>query len=202
MNQCAFGREPIGIARRAERGVVMWVALVVLIVMTLAGLAMLRQMGGGLSIAGNLTFKQNATSAADLGTEAFRTWLVLPTTAALLNSDVVANGYFSSWGTTVDPKAFDWNNQSVLVQANTAANSLGNEVRYIAQRLCATAGMSATDPAQKCSDVVNENSGTTKGVIDYVSGAPITTDPAPFYRVTTRVLGPRNTVTYTQVIMN
>ena len=37
--------------------------------MTLAGLALLRQMGAGTSIAGNVAFKENATSVADRGTE-------------------------------------------------------------------------------------------------------------------------------------
>ena len=49
-------------ARRGQRGVVLFVALIVLIVMTLAGLALLRQMGAGTSIAGNLAFKENASS--------------------------------------------------------------------------------------------------------------------------------------------
>jgi Tfp pilus assembly protein PilX len=67
--------------RQAQRGVVMWVALVVLIVMSLAGLAMLRQMGAGVSIAGNIAFKENATSSADAGTEVGRQWLVAQTCA-------------------------------------------------------------------------------------------------------------------------
>ena len=47
----------------------LFVALIVLIIMTLAGLALLRQMGAGVSIAGNIAFKENATSVADRGTE-------------------------------------------------------------------------------------------------------------------------------------
>ena len=58
--------------RSKQSGVVMFVALAVLILMTLAGLAMLRQMGSSVSIAGNLAFKQNATAAGDLGTETAR----------------------------------------------------------------------------------------------------------------------------------
>jgi hypothetical protein len=51
-------------SRAGQDGIVMWVALVVLIVMSLAGLAMMRQMGTGVSVAGNVAFKQNATSTA------------------------------------------------------------------------------------------------------------------------------------------
>jgi type IV pilus assembly protein PilW len=41
---------PAGLGRDGQRGIVMWVALIVLIVMSLAGLAMLRQMGTGISV--------------------------------------------------------------------------------------------------------------------------------------------------------
>ena len=53
------------IVRHHQQGVVLFVALIVLIIMTLAGLALLRQMGAGTSIAGNIAFKENATSVAD-----------------------------------------------------------------------------------------------------------------------------------------
>ena len=72
------------LAPRAERGVVLFVALIVLIIMTLAGLALLRQMGAGTSIAGNVAFKESATSVSDRGVEWGRNWV---TTAADLIDD-------------------------------------------------------------------------------------------------------------------
>jgi len=63
------------IVRHHQQGVVLFVALIVLIIMTLAGLALLRQMGAGTSIAGNIAFKENATSVADRGTEVARKWI-------------------------------------------------------------------------------------------------------------------------------
>jgi type IV pilus assembly protein PilX len=202
MNLPRFKNAPGGQTRASQRGVVMWVALVVLIVMTLAGLAMLRQMGSGLSIAGNLAFKQSAIAAADLGTERFRAWVTSAAALPLLDNDSIANGYLSTWGTSVDPKTFNWNGQSLLVMASNAANSQGNEVRYIAHRLCQTAGLPPTDPAQKCSDLVENKDGGNKGGLDYSGGPPLVSPPQPFFRVTTRVTGPRNTVTYTQVILH
>ena len=60
-----------------QQGVVLFVALIVLVVMALAGVAMMRQSGSGLSIAGNIGMKQNATAAGDFGTEtAIAWWLV------------------------------------------------------------------------------------------------------------------------------
>lgn len=179
-----------------QHGVVLFVALIVLIVMTLAGLALLRQMGAGTSIAGNIAFKENATSVADRGTEFANAWLAL--NGALTASDSFPDGYLSSWGAGSDPAALDWVNQSHTLTEDRIQT--GNTIRFIIQRLCATPGMSALDPAQRCSDfLVDANSGS-RGGAGY-PGVLTSSTTQPFYRVTTRVDGPRNTVSYTQTIV-
>lgn len=185
------------IPRRGERGVVMFVALVVLIVMTLAGLAMLRQMSSGVSIAGNIAFKQGATAVADAGIEAGRRWLT--NNAGALAADVPANGYYATWVGNVDPTSADWTPMWNAVPDTLVTNS-GN-VRYIVQRLCALPGPSFGG-AQQCSDSVPQSGGGgSKGGGSY-GDAPSILMPTPFYRVTARVIGPRNTVSYTQVVLN
>jgi type IV pilus assembly protein PilX len=180
----------VAVSVRGQRGVVMFVALVVLVVMTLAGLAMLRQMGGTVSIAGNVAFKQSATAVADAGTEAGRAWLVSPLSNRDLDSP--ANGYFSSWSASVNPDTFNW----AAAPVAAAANASGFTVRYIVHRLCAIPNVASTAPAQKCS----EEKG--KEVIDKGTGEHFPGVPQPYFRVTTRVEGPRNTVSYTQVVTN
>ena len=175
---------------RRQQGVVMFVALVVLIVMTLAGLAMLRQMGGAVSIAGNVAFKQSATAVADAGTEAGRAWIVNPVNNRDL--DATASGYFSSWGTSVNPDTFNWGAAPVAV----AANASGFTVRYVIHRLCSVPNLASNAPAQQCS----EEKG--KEIIDKGTGEHFLGTPQPYFRVTTRVEGPRNTVSYTQVVTN
>jgi type IV pilus assembly protein PilX len=184
--------------RPAQRGVVMWVALVVLIVMTLAGLAMLRQMGSGVSIAGNIAFKENATSSADAGTEVGRQWLVAQTTVTL-NNDLPASGYYATWGASIDPTTFDWSNAGSVPVALEAGN--GNDVRYIVHRLCQAVGPADTPfPAQRCSDV-QDDVGGSRGGAGYGT-APPTEVIRPYFRVTVRVIGPRQTVSYTQVVLS
>lgn len=188
-----------------QRGIVMWVALVVLIVMSLAGIAMLRQMGSGISVAGNVAFKQNATSTADVGTEAARRWYI--TSGANLNIDQPAQGYYATWsgpwGSSVDPTQFTWapgvNSASVTVGAGAADIGGGNTSQYIIQRLCRDPG-SVQAPTQVCSDLEDDTS-RGRGSLDY-SSPPTTPSLKPYYRVTTRVAGPRNTVSFTQVILN
>lgn len=191
MTTMAFNRS----GRRDERGVVLFVALIVLIVMTLAGLALLRQMGVGTSIAGNIAFKENATYTADRGAEVAIAYLQLPTTD--LTVDDAANGYQATWAAGLDPLALPWG--SSLALPDDSVHPTGNNANFIVQRLCRNPG-SALDPAQRCSDVPMENPFRSHGNAGSGAGLPSTT-PFPFYRVTTRVLGPRNTVSYTQVLM-
>ena len=182
---------------RDQHGVVLFVALIVLIVMTLAGLALLRQMGAGTSIAGNVAFKENATSVADRGTEFARAWLTA--NSAITASDSAVDGYWSSWNGSTDPTTFVWDDTRSKQLSDDFVQT-GNTARIIIQRLCAVAGMSAIDPAQQCSDSPILNSGGSKGGGGYPSILPGAA-PAPFYRITTRVEGPRNTVSYTQVLL-
>ena len=172
----------------------MWVALVVLIIMTLAGLAMLRQMGSGASIAGNVAFKQNATSSADAGTESALAWLVASTDAQR-QADQAALGYFATWGTNVDPTTFDWAGSSVPVNLDAG---VGNTAAYIIHRLCQNPG-SVTAVTQTCSDADTSRGSSHLGP-SY--GAPVAPPLfQPYFRITTRVTGPRQTVSFTQVVV-
>ena len=188
-----------------ERGVVLFVALIVLVVMALTGLAMIRQSGSGLSIAGNIGMRQNALSGADLGTEAaLAWWQPLIGTPGALDSDIAAQGYFSDWGTvdasriTGDPTLYDWQNKSVLV---TGDDGTGNEVRYIIERLCMVHNESSSVAGQQCVQTPLTSGNDMSGTCDnYPKSCP---PPAMTvnYRVSSRVLGPRNTVSYIQVML-
>jgi type IV pilus assembly protein PilX len=183
-HQPALHRMAAHAGARRQRGVVMWVALGVLIIMTLTGLAMLRQMGGGLSIAGNVAFKQGTTIAADLGTERARVWYT--TSGVSTDNDVPAAGYYASWGSSADPKTFNWDD------APSATDSANNTVQYVIHRLCATSGPVLT---QKCASESPPSS-------DKGCKTCFTSTKHAFFRVTTKVTGPRNTVSYIQVILD
>lgn len=164
----------------------MFVALIVLVIMTLAGLAMLRQLGSGVSIAGNVAFKQNATNVADVGTEAGRVWLMA--NALVLGYSMASAGYVSSWGASADPATFDWPNAPVITDAAT-----GNTVKYVIHRLCELPNVEVKDA--RCSAQAGAS-------LDKGGAGGGSSDPRPYYRITTQVTGPRNTLSYIQVVMN
>jgi type IV pilus assembly protein PilX len=185
---------------RRESGVVLFIALIVLVAMTLAGLAMFRSVGTGVIIAGNLTFKQGATVSADLGIESGRAWLVAQTAGALQNDNLPF--YYSSWQIAApnlfDPNTYAWddNTKSTLV----GNDSVGNEVRYVVHRMCDTANASVNAPGQNCVTVMGVGTGSTKEH-GFYGNVPLSNTFQAYYRITTRVLGPKNTVSYVQSII-
>jgi type IV pilus assembly protein PilX len=191
--------------RRRQSGVVLFVALIVLIVMTLAGLALLRQLGVGSSIAGNVAFKENATYVADRGAEVAIQYLRPPFPALPndLSVDSVPNGYASSWLAGEDPAALPWGVSSLALTDDPIIQDIAktnNTADVFVQRLCQTPGLSSLSPLQICSDKLVDNPFRSHG--NSGSAAPLPSQtPSPFYRVTTRVRGPRGTMTYTQVLV-
>lgn len=204
-----------------QRGVVLLLALIMLVAMTLAGIVLYRQIGSGLIIARNLSFKRTAAVAADRGIEAARTWLVAQTVAALEQGNIAA-GYYPGWcnvsltagnipdadnngipdncGVTPAPSAFDpltYNWANAVVATND--DGAGNEVRYVIHRLCQIPG--GIDAAnQQCVTIGSTMSGGSQGVASYGSQALANTFQ-PYFRITSRVLSPTNTVVYTQSIV-
>ncbi|MEP7300984.1 MAG: hypothetical protein ABI699_05600 [Caldimonas sp.] len=188
---------------RRQRGVVLFVAMIVLVVMALAGVAMVRQSGTGLSIAGNLAFKQNATSAGDLGTEAAINWWGPLKNTATLNADVPAQGYFSDWGSAVgdprlpgDPSLYDWSNARVIANDGT-----DNEVAYIIERLCLNAG-DPTTPTQLCVKTPPLGGGDKSGTCQHYPSSCGEDRFFVHYRISTRIRGPKQTLSYVQVMVH
>lgn len=177
-----------------QSGIVMFVALAVLILMTLAGLAMLRQMSGSVSIAGNLAFKQNATAVGDIGTEAAIA-LIKPTTFDRDNTNA-AIGYYSTWNKT-DTEPASYFVDTTKTSAAITDKATGNTVRYVVHRMCEVANSAGDAVGQYCA-----NSGSQKSSIK--GYPPPTFDPPvlPYYQITTQIIGPRKTVSYIQVVMN
>ena len=185
---------------RRQQGIVLVVALIVLIVMALVGLGMMRQATTGVSIAGNVAFRQNALSAGDFGTNSGLNFLqtTFQTNASSLNGDM-APSYYATWGANT-------NGDPIQLFQNAAPppaimDSLGNTVQYIVERLCAVPGPSNAI-GQQCSVNDQAASNSTKGGTPANYGTAGNTDvPPPLYRISAKVIGPKNSTAYTQVIV-
>lgn len=222
--------------RRHQNGVVLVIALIMMITITLAGLALFRQVGLGSVIVGNLAFKQGATRAADRGVESARAWLMTPNLASIpvLQGDLTGvAGYYpascytqtSDWGASgtpsncdrtgapsFDPFTYTWTDaNSVLVTGpDTDANGVdaaGNSVRFVVHRLCNMDGSlnevreyaGNLQAVQACSLATSGRSCLNNDL--YNAANCITQAIQPYYRVTARVEGARNTRSLVEVIL-
>lgn len=214
-------RRDINPAATGQRGIVLLLALIMMVAMTLAGIVLYRQIGTGLIIARNLGFKRTATVAADRGIEVARTWLIAQGSATLEQGSQ-ANWYFPGWCNTMldgsgmpdadndgvtddcgnvpapsefDPTTYNWTNS---VQA-TANDGAGNEVRYVIHRLCETPG-ALNASGQQCVTIGSSTAGGSQSAASYGNQA-LSNTSQPYFRITSRVRGPTNTVVYTQTIL-
>ena len=199
------------LAVRRERGAIIFVALIVLVAMSLAGIALMRSVDTNVLIAGNLAFRQGATAGGDWGVEDARTWI--GANAAILNSDTPpgASFYWANWqqnldliGNNPDPlvQDYDWNSTD---PRDLGFDSAGNQVKYVIHRLCDTAGapnvvqcvkssLSGAGGGVRCAGCSNQ--------VQPLGGGNVAPGTAVLYRVTVRIAGPRNTVSFLQAVLN
>jgi Tfp pilus assembly protein PilX len=194
---------------RSERGVVVFIALIVLVAMMLAGIATLRSSGSAILTAGNLAFRQGATVAGDLGTEAGLAWLAKQG-AVTLESPDAAKGYYASYndplpaGATFNPITWgesNWKDAAKAVQVNAGApDAAGNRVSYVIHRMCALVGTIAGTGApagQECVTLSDPGKGGPKEA----GQKALTGTSQVYYRITARIEGPKNTVSYVQTMV-
>jgi type IV pilus assembly protein PilX len=179
-----------------QQGVVLLIALIVLVAMSLAGVALIRSVDTTVVMAGNLAFSQSAVQAADSGVAAAAEWLEKKNTGEILSTTDTAAGYFSAAPST-EPNWHDkaaWTASAALNGGNPDAS--GNIVRYVIHRMCDTPGAAWNADTQKCGTFPSRK--TREGGSNRVDAPPYEPPPMLFYRVTTRVEGPRNTVNVIQ----
>ena len=186
--------------RRAQEGLVLFIALIVLVAMSLAGVALMRSVDTGTVVAGNMAFKQSAIMVADRGTQEAVKWLSDNAAGTTLQMTNTSKGYFSNKPPGGEPDWFrpeSWT-ESFAVNGG-APDASGNVVRYVIHRMClfADAAYNSTAPANECAMYFPTGSGTTGGSM--AVGAPqFIGTPQRYDRVTTRVEGPRDTVSVIQ----
>lgn len=187
-----------------ERGVVLLMALIVLLAMTLAGLALMRSVSTSNVIAGNMAFQQAATQSADAGVEAAVTFLST-SGPGTLNTSVTSGGGVRYLAYRQDPAAGQtwdnfWTSSVPVATVNTLpVDAAGNTVSYVIHRLCNNEGLPLTVAA--CTTTPTDTAGSSGGNSQGAGVVALNAPPETYYRVTARVSGPRNTLSYVQVVV-
>lgn len=206
-----------------QSGVVLMIALIILVALTMGGLALVRSVGTTNIIAGNLAFQQSATHASQAGIEdAIRSFLEANINSVFQNNDFskayaasTPAGVWTAFGDTGgNPASWDTYWTTVInpnpvarpVAAKTCVDwvctlptdSAGNTVSYTIQRLCQTVG----DPLYTTTGCASGSQQSTLVGGSLAAGSvALATITQYYYRITTRTVGPRNTVSYVQTIV-
>lgn len=189
---------------RRQKGIVLLIALTVLVAMSLAGVALMRSVDNTVVIAGNISFKQASLQVSDRGSRDALAWLATKYSggagATILSNDDPSFGYFSAR----PPTEPDWFDSATWASALTTNGGLpdasGNTVKYLIHRMCAVPGLQENEDLQSCSKYFPPSQRLDSGSKS-VGQAQYQGFFQMYYRVTTRVDGPRNNVTVTQTAL-
>lgn len=211
--------------RAKQKGVVLLITLIMLVAMTLAAISLMRSVDTTNLVAGNLAFQQSSLHGADAGTEQAIAFLSNSLSGASvlfpdgsMNAFVVnCNGTgpapacpvgYKSWNQpSLEPPTagVTWDDFWASMQTNPGVVALtglptGFSGAFVIEALCAS-------PAQVgCTTVTLTSTITTPQGQDMGSQQrsfvnTTNTVNAHYYRITTRVDGPRNSVAYVQSVV-
>ena len=198
-----------------QAGVVLFIALVALLVMSLGAVALIRSVDTNSQITGNVSYKQTAQESSSYGIENMADTLGIKLTA-YQEVDDAGNGYHATCKTfdqgvtnpcngsdLTDEDNWSPGTTSRLASGLAIANGLdayGNKIQYIVERMCKSAGPATKANCLMVSSNANNNS---KNVIDMPrADIPESLVEVPVYRVTVQVTGPKNTISYIQAFIS
>lgn len=181
---------------RNQRGVVLFIALIVLLAMTLAGIGLMRSVTTGNLVAGNLAFKLSTVNAAEPAIQDAYSWLTSKIGTPVLDTTDATHGYFSAQGTP------NWSDNATWSDAYPAlptADAAGNTVRVLIHRMCINPNAAYNATGNQCA----LDASSTQGSGSSMTIPPIVynTKSSIYYRITARVQGPRNTQSFIQAMV-
>jgi hypothetical protein len=196
-------------APRRERGIVVFVALIAVVLMSLAAVGLMRTVHTNTIVVGNLAFRQAAMAMSTAAVEKAVYDMFPPTaTIADLRDSVPARNYFSfrqpgenAQGIPValqganPPPGYPVGAQ-VITDPNDPTGQ--TQARYIVERMCLSTIPPTTEAkAQYCEMIPPKQSAGTTGNIPIGINVP----DIPYYRMTVRVDGPNNSVSFSQAML-
>ena len=221
---------PISFAR-GQRGASLIYALMALVVLSVGAVGLVRSVNTGSLIAGNLSFKRDATLSGPAAAEQAITWLqnqALAGTATLDNDDI-PNAYFASAKDNMDVtgtvtsaarpmQVVNWDGNCLgLASGSYSACDVipivgqpvnGNRVQWVITRMCDFAGPMGVNPPpignNLCSKPKTQWLTVAPEKGELQTGGPRLKPiiATPYYRIVTRIEGARNTVSYIETIVH
>lgn len=213
-------------ACRTQTGLVLFFALLALAVMSIAAVALIRSVDTNALLSGNMVYRQSASTASNVALEGIAENIAKNVPLAVSTVHHPALGYYANCSRfDTQPNALvcdgsrlttmEWNNDnSSLVPSQTDGNAeihngkdrQGNEIRYVIERMCnyseaeINAGIGISD-GSRCMMASSPSNGQncSHNVANLeLFQRCIASSDTPLYRVTLRIAGPKNTLTFMQ----
>jgi type IV pilus assembly protein PilX len=190
-------------ARSRQRGVVLFVALIVMVAMSLAAIALIRSVDTTNAIVGNLAFRMASILPANASIEQAAGALFSDADIASVvhiadkNNDLTAENYYARRLGGEDargvPALLQKKSTAAALTKRFDATDSDTHVTYLIERMCLGVGAPTTG---NCDLVPPKgNPGNTLGDAGAGPGS------VPFYRITVRVDGPKNTASFVQAML-
>lgn len=190
-------------SKRNQSGVILFIVMIVMIAMTIGGMALMRSVETTNQVSGNLAFKIASLHASDVGLE--KAIADVPSIVASSSDAPYPSGcsaesafpnacrYYPVAQVSDDkgiPLALNWE------KIQYSEPVIGYKVRYVVERMC-SGSLPISDVAASCKTLAPTNGGTKKAGAVVFSGAS-----QIYYRVTVRVDGPRSTLSYARSVFS
>jgi type IV pilus assembly protein PilX len=189
--------------KRDQKGVTLFIVLILIVAMTIGGMALFRSVETTNQVSGNLSFKVASIHVGDVGMES-----AIAEIPAIVASSSDANFPSGCTQGAAYPNACryyalaqpvdDSGVPTGIIWDNVRAQEpiTGYKVRYVVERMC-EGSLPITDVSSKCKTLAPTNGGTKKaGEVVFTGAQQI------YYRVTVKVDGPRSTRSFTRLVFS
>lgn len=186
--------------REGQRGIVVFVALIAVVLLSLAAVALMRSVHTSTLVVGNLAFRQAAMAMSTAAVETAVYDMYPPSaTIADLRLDDLTRNYYASLQPGEDALGVPVSLQSVgaFTGAKILNDTSGNTARYIVERMCLASSVGKNASGTECEMIPPKQSLGQTANEQYGIAFP----RVPYYRLTVRVDGPNNSVTFSQAML-
>lgn len=212
-----------GIPARAQAGIVLFFALLALAVMSIAAVALIRSVDTNALLSGNMVFRQSASATSSVALEGVTQSITQ--NISLVNSvrHFPGQGYYANCsrfdaqpnlsvcdGSQLTTMAWDDTNSRLVpdqvdgnAEIRNGIDRQGNQIRYVIERMCnfneteINAGNAAMDAA-RCLMASTTRCRPPINIPDPNQLPCANQGTSPLYRLTLRISGPKNTLTFMQ----
>lgn len=186
--------------RAPQQGIVVFVALIAVVLMSLAAVGLMRSVHTSTIVVGNLAFRQAAQAMSTAAVEKAVYDMFQPgTMTGVANHDFNKNYYafVQPAENAMGVPAALQSKAAYPLTFQVMSDTSGNEARYVIERMCRPEANGLEARGQWCEMIPPKQGMGLQGNVQFNIGL----DPVPYYRMTVRVDGPNNSVSFAQAML-